>query len=349
MKKLFSLSAILFGLSLGSFANPMIENEIRFNELYFGDNEFKLELKCLLYQGLDSIAISSTSATEMFTEFPFSEEQDMWVLSTADFSYTFDLKMEGDTLRVKTYWSYEGDVFSGEFMFAYSNKESGGLYFPSTDYSIAYYMDWIAPQIEQGYYAIGKGHSIGEENEFPGPQGTLKGKIYDFENETVSNYSYLRLANLYVVPVLETNSEGQFCIDIPTANFSISSVVNNDIDWLDIEKMEFLVLEDDTLEMDIHITSPVKLVSAVEKVAEPEMKIMPNPASDFITLQYPNFSGAENYSITDVWGRIVEKGNLTGQNTKVNLGPSFTAGMYWVNIYYRNKTAAREQFLVNPF
>lgn len=62
-----------------------------------------------------------------------------------------------------------------------------------------------------------------------------------------------------------------------------------------------------------------------------EVKLFPNPTSDFLYVHADNFSQEINYKIIDVTGAIVYYGNLSSSKSTIDL-TGFSAGIYYLQI-----------------
>lgn len=66
--------------------------------------------------------------------------------------------------------------------------------------------------------------------------------------------------------------------------------------------------------------------ASIEEQEKVELLVYPNPASDFLNLQI-NLETATSYAVTDMTGRIVQEGELNGNNPQINVS-GLKAGNY---------------------
>jgi endonuclease I len=78
----------------------------------------------------------------------------------------------------------------------------------------------------------------------------------------------------------------------------------------------------------------------------PELKIYPNPADGFITIEFPGFDGSDqNISVTDISGRIILKGSYDAHPVKLDIS-NFERGVYILTVEQQGRIL-RGRFVVS--
>jgi hypothetical protein len=128
-------------------------------------------------------------------------------------------------------------------------------------------------------------------------------------------------------------------------NFRVISQIGNCKDTSNIGVIQLLdtcltkVTVHDTIYHHISVTDTliikVKLSSLVAVNNINEIKIYPNPAKDYIWIDYGNYSNMNNYSmkISNMLGQVVYNQNVTQQKVQIDLNSWTGKGTYLVELF----------------
>jgi len=78
---------------------------------------------------------------------------------------------------------------------------------------------------------------------------------------------------------------------------------------------------------------------------EDRIKIYPNPAVNFFTIESPVLYGKGYYTISDIFGKLIKKDNLTEGNTKIPI--DFDNGVYFIKLYFDNAYSITKKIIIN--
>jgi hypothetical protein len=326
-------------------ANVLIPNQVTINELYFTEDGFKLELFCYNFYDeeatIDSIVIASNSSAYVFHEHPFTNENFIWVLDNTSFERGFSINREGDYIRVSVYQSWMGEE---EFSIL-SGVSFNSSTFPSKEYSLAYFNDFINYVDDNwSFYSLDKSPTIGMENDTIGAVFTMKGKVYNYKDELVKNYESLELYFPF-----STDDEGNYETHMLACDFQFSFINSVGGPFYDIQPLQENALPGTMVNLDIHITEEVELNALNEQKNKTQISVYPNPASEYITVQTPSNTGKEEIIITNVQGREVHRAKIAGEKTIIEINNTFTVGMYNATLVLEGEIIAKQQFLINTF
>ena len=75
--------------------------------------------------------------------------------------------------------------------------------------------------------------------------------------------------------------------------------------------------------------------------AENEIHIFPNPTSNRIFIEYPQFSGAEKLFFFDITGKILLENALSGVTSDIDIS-TFVPGVYFIKVITHNAIFVRK-------
>lgn len=181
MKKIFILTIAIF-IGFGLFANPIPLPTVEISELFFNsDGNWILELG---YYGLnqeqiqiDSMFLVSSKDTIILSKYILTGISGFIIITNDSLDSDFHINQYGDTIILKTF--IMGDYFEDSLI--YGNCQGAIIGIPRKNQSICKI---------KNYYSKDNSPTIGESNDSTGMCGTLKGTIYDINNNPVKNWTF---------------------------------------------------------------------------------------------------------------------------------------------------------------
>lgn len=76
------------------------------------------------------------------------------------------------------------------------------------------------------------------------------------------------------------------------------------------------------------------------------IQLFPNPTNEFVTLQMSEFDQGTTYLIYDTKGRIVREGNVTSEETQLNLS-TLSQGVYHLHLTMNSNTISTIKIVKN--
>jgi hypothetical protein len=80
------------------------------------------------------------------------------------------------------------------------------------------------------------------------------------------------------------------------------------------------------------------LYNSVSDISSVELKLSPNPASDFISLQYPTKSNISTVQIVDMNGRVLQEINASQFNNSIDIS-EYPNGIYVARLIGKDSVA----------
>lgn len=74
-------------------------------------------------------------------------------------------------------------------------------------------------------------------------------------------------------------------------------------------------------------------VTALEEITNVDLKVYPNPASEFVTIHFNTLGKNPVYSLFDLTGKLLERKTISTTETNVNL-KSYASGTYLLKLKY---------------
>jgi len=274
-----TLLAILIFIPVIMQANP-IWLGVSISEIYFNESgEWTIEIDnkyIASVEYLDSIRIESNTGNATIIQF---DTTDFIVITNGNLSNSISISKNGDLIKLYSF-SYGGykidSIAIGDYSGSYLHNIENGQ-------SVAR---------KEGYGPFYKDNSptIGFENDFDGAKGKIYGHFYDFSTELIKN-KYFFINEGYCTPILqeqgyagsiEINSEGFYCAEITSRNYSISEreiyESSSNYEIMQFEQVNFELNENDSINIDFH-----RILTSIEEVDRYKVFLSnyPNPAKDY--------------------------------------------------------------------
>ena len=296
-------------------ANPLPEPQASISELFFPDQDkWILELDIsggYVYESwmFDSVCISSKSGTAKIKLSVFQEGQSIFLVTRDSLLDTLSIDPSGDFIKIITYESFWGfdEPLIDSLIF--------GDYPGATVSAIQNGFSVCRPPPYRSFFAKDKSPTIGLPNDTSGTCGTLKGYMYDIENEQISEGEFWFDNKLFF------NADGQFHTRVFAHKTEIISIYNIDNHFIRIDTLKLDVEPDSTYFRDIHlqIDYSVDIISQ-EKLPDAGLlfRNYPNPfnsTTTFLLNLPPDLKNkGSSIIIYNIQGQLINKIDFNASN-----------------------------------
>ncbi|MDD2284169.1 MAG: T9SS type A sorting domain-containing protein [Paludibacter sp.] len=253
----------------------------------------------------------------------------------------------GDSIQV-TYFFHAYPIVTGPVVFG--NYNGSRIRGTKTGESIA----GVPPYFNySNLYSVDKSPTIGIENDTTGMCCTMKGNIYDMNNELLNipggKFEFYNCpASFY------SKADGSYTTRLYAFKNTITTLFYYTSEykgqWLNIEPINVEGNPDSIIEMDIYLKSPLSDVELVEYGSSSVLKIYPNPAiaSSFnYEVSIPVKSAESFLELINANGQQVGRFNLDENSGKINLPANLSAGNYTVRLFVKNKHYTTEKLIIS--
>lgn len=195
MRRIFTIILSLI-IRIALLANPIAIPTIEISELYFESPENWI-LELVYYEvdpegiPLDSIYLISSTDTVKLPNYDLMGTTGFFIITKDSLDSHFNLNNQGDTLIVKSFMM--GDFYDD--ILIYGNFNEAVISMPYSNQSICDVL-W--------FFSKDNSPTLGEQNDSTGMCGTLKGTVYDINNNPVENMTFI------IDFAFETLSDGSF-------------------------------------------------------------------------------------------------------------------------------------------
>ena len=366
MKKLL---LIIFALACFTIskANPILipPPAVGLSELTFDSNGnwiIKLEYKKNHSNfSVESIFISTSTERcklkNIKLESSYDQKSEMMVCNDS-LSSNLNINPEGDSIQIEYHYSigYLPDfvtvlaepVIFGKF-------RNAKLKAPKTGESIAAYSvfskidEWNLSPVYENIFSIDKSPSLGNNNDSTGMCGTLKGKIYDENNQVVTNSS--RSYYTKGINGIKPSANGSYSVRVFSYKNSISQISYQDgfsFFTVEINPIEIDAKPDSVIIADIHF----KNKSSIKKIKSNPISVLnifPNPIKDVAfnyEISIPVKSSASYIELISLSGQKIVQFPITENVGKINLPANTTNGIYTLRLLVNNKNYGTSKIII---
>ena len=337
MKKLFYFLTAIIIYTFPVLSNPIVLPKAYISELKFDTNnnwvlEISFEIGIPYYhQQYDSICISTSYGFSRINLENVKDSSLIMVVDSDSLSKTLAINKNGDCIKLYSYLSnqYFDDVGVDSLIFG-NYKDSKFDSIPS-GYSIA--------RIYFNMFALDKSPTIGLPNDTIGTCGTLKGFMYDKNNNLISSGTFI-LDN----PIIFQNNS-MFSTKVFSRKFTVEGMLQQTacciFRGIVFDTLRLDVYPDSIYYQDIHISSDI--VDGIKGKKPEESKYAniinyPNPfnLSTTFYIKVPNqFAGKQGIiNIYNVKGQLIKSIRVKGNsritwNSKNSFGQILSSGVYY--------------------
>jgi hypothetical protein len=340
-------------------ANPIYRPDVSLYKFSFDENQnWKLLLRASHL--IDSLKISNSTERSSFSNVSniFNTEYN---LSRDSLHPFLKINPEGDSVTIISYLSFKNSSSDSVVeTFIFGNYPNATLPIPSKDQYIGRICESI---MGTNYHTVF--NSSGKST------GTLYGKIYNKNNLLLSAGSFkidpipIKFAcaeGSYQNNGFDVNGDGTFSASLHSSIYNFNTITScsrhdrtdcvfyTEKDTLTLDNLQFSILPDSSIEMDIHLLDDYVSVKNI-KINSPDiLKISPNPVISS-ELQYEIslpikstncFVQLYNSTGQKLWHQKIaeNKGNLA-------LPQSISNGVYFLQLCINGKTYQSKQLIVN--
>lgn len=305
-----------------------------------------------MYMPVDSIFICSSTGRSKLKNPRFNSWAGIMMVRNDSLLSNLNIKPAGDSIQIE-YYVY--NVKKLYIPLVFGNYKNATLACPQIGKSIASYFvfDNInmhnSTSIFSNVYSIDKSPSLGVENDSTGMCGTLKGKIYDQNNQLLINSSHGLLANglFYFQPF----SDGSYSVKAFSFKNRISKMYysegyNNFI--VDILPIEFNMIPDSVISVDIHIQK-ITTVNEIKSDPVSVLQVSPNPIKD-LSFNYktsiPVKSSVSYIELISLNGQKIARFPITENAGKIKLSTNTINGIYTLRLFVNNKNYGTSKIII---
>lgn len=331
-------------------ANPLVPPSVVLSEIAFdANNNWVLELQTFdggPYMMIDSIQIETSTGLSLLKNIHYTTP---YIIIVRNDSLTSPLNINplGDSVQV-TYFFYAYPIVTSSVVFG--NCDGSRIRGTKTGESIA----GVPPYFNYSrLYSLDKSPTIGIENDTTGMCCTMKGNIYDMNNELL-NIPGGKFEFYYCPAGFYSKADGSYTARMYSFKNTITTLFyytsENKGQWLNIKPIHVEGNPDSIIEMDIYLKSPLSDVELIEYGSSSVLKIYPNPAvtSSFnYEVSIPVKSAESFLELMSANGQQVGLFNLFENSGKINLPANLPAGNYTVRLFVKKKHYATEKLIIS--
>ena len=307
------------------------------------------------YMPVDSIFICSSTGRAKLKNLRFNRWAGVMVVRNDSLLSNLNINPTGDSIQIEYHYRQYSSTTKGLYIpLVFGNFKNTTLACPQSGQSIASYfvfdnMNMYNSSKESNGYSIDKSPTFGVENDSTGMCGTLKGKIYDQNNQLLINSTH----NFSTFPLFnfEPSSDGSYSVRAFSFKNKISKMYysegyNNFI--VDILPIEFNMMPDSVISVDIHIQK----ITAVDEIkSDPVtlLQISPNPIKDLsfnYEISIPVKSSASYIEMISLSGQKIIQFPITENVGKIRLPSNTTNGIYTLRLLVNNKNYGTSKIII---
>jgi len=338
-------SFLFFILGLNLIANPIATPEVVISELFFNPvSGWQIELEYLntdqQTMPIDSIWISSSTGKSKLKNFQIINQQGYIIVTNVSLFSGIDIDEMGDSITVSYYVNISGwpQAFQNELIFG--NYPNSVISKPKNGQSIAL--------VGYAQYSKDKSPTIGFYNDTLGMCGTVKGNIYDINNQLVSkrtfklNYEFETSQYGYYSTRLYSNYFGGYGII-----YKVGAIYNFAL----ITPISLIMEPDSVVDLDIFLLDSLLVGIHVLKQHEDfPIKLYPNPVSRNGSLNYtidlPVKSLNSVIELKSIDGKVVSSTRILDNSGTIDLPSQLKDGMLIFNLWINNEIQYSTRIIV---
>jgi hypothetical protein len=310
------------------------------------------------YMPVDSIFICSSTGRAKLKNMRFNSWAGIMMVRNDSLLSNLIINPAGDSIQIEYYYRQYSSTTKGLYIpLVFGNFKNATLACPKTGQSIASYFFfnniymYNSSSINPNVYSIDISPTLGVENDTTGMCGTLKGQIYDQNNQLLTNSSQT-LGTYGIYDNIQPLSDGSYSVKAFSFKNTISKMYysegyNNFI--VDILPIEYNMMPDSVISVDIHI---LKITAVDEIKSDPVtiLQISPNPIKDLLfnyEISIPVKSSASFIELISLSGQKIVQFPITENVGKINLPANTTNGIYTLRLLVNNKNYGTSKIIID--
>lgn len=306
---------------------------------------------------VDSVFICSSSGRSRLKNVKFNDFSGLMLVSNDSLLSNLNINPEGDSIQIEYYFRhYSGPETAFVDPVVFGNFRNATLNAPKIGESIASYSafsrytDYNYGPIYENIYSTDESPNIGFENDSTGMCGTLKGKIYDQNNQLLINSAI----SFYTKAIFGINmsSDGSYSVRVFSYKNHITQLFYNDGSnrfMVDITPIDIDVKPDSVTTADIHIER-ITSVNEIKPYPTTILTVSPNPVKDLLVqyeISIPVKSSNSYFELISMNGRKVAQIPVTENAGKIVLPANTLNGMYTLRLFVNNKNYANSKIMIS--
>ena len=351
MKKLLLFIFALTSLTI-SKANPIASPSIAISELAFdSDGKWVIELQGFDFYPnfhLDSIFIESSTGISKLKRFSFDGISNIVLVRNDSLLYKLTINQAGDSLKLHYYFnSVDFSIYRQALV--YGNFKTALFYSPKIGQTLAGVPDFKYSSI----YSIDKSPTIGLENDSVGMCGTIKGYIYDKNNQLVTGNDYVFIdLKGWDFNTTENGSYSRRIFSNKNHISNLSVYFRPKPKWFNVKifPVDVSIQPDSMVTVDIHLLE--SLVTGIDEIKSEQeyvFQVSPNPIKDLsfnYGISIPVKSSNSYIELIGLNGQRIAKFSITEDRGRINLPPNTVNGLYTLRLFVNNKNYAASKIVI---
>lgn len=340
---------VIFTLACFSISNANPINPpppiIGLSELTFDSNgKWIIELSCINVNyyayPIDSIIITSSNGKSKLKNFTNKEGyNNLFVVRNDSLLSNLNINSNGDSIQVIYYTQYTYPMFHFSSPIVFGNFKNAKLFAPKIGESIAEYRN----------YSICKSPTLGSANDSTGMCGTIKGRIYNSNNQLLLNSTnQFNNGNIFN---FTPKPDGTYSARILSNKNQITQLYyyqGQNLFTVDIVPIDVSIKPDTVVIADIHI---LKITAIKEIKSDPVtvFQIFPNPIKGLsfnYEVSVPVKSSNSYLELISISGQKIARFPVSDNKGKINLPATVTNGTYTVRLFVNNKNYGTSKILI---
>lgn len=339
-------------------ANPLPSPSVDISEIYFDDNgKWVIEL---LYSDaqqdrlpIDSIWIEATSGISRIKRFNITYTKGLIIVRNDSLLSPLTINPLKDSIQIiytlnkgnyTHYKTRSNPVLYGNLLNSHINNPRKGQSIAGVPSYFQY----------NRLYSIDKSPTIGTMNDTIGMCGTIKGRIYDKNNQLLSITSgwFDNVeTDIYIYP----KADGFFSTRLYSKKNYLDKLFfytsQSEGFFVNISPIDVSMQPDSVISVDIHLLEQLNVgITEINTGSEPIIKIFPNPVKG-LTLNYeigiPVNSTHCYIDLVNLNGQKICRFFITENQGKVSLPSTIENGVYFINLYANNRNYGSSKIIIS--
>lgn len=308
------------------------------------------------YMPVDSIFISTSTGRSKLKNLKFESYFGLMMVSNDSLLSNLTINPAGDSIQLEYYYIQYGQTVKAHAEpVIFGNFRNSTLNAPKTGESIASYpvfsdySPYNRSIYYEGIFSIDTSPDFGAANDSTGMCGTLKGNIYDQNNQLLTNSTL----SFYTRGIfgITLSDDGSYSVRVFSYKSRISQIFYNESSnrfIVDITPIDLDVKPDTVITADIHIQR-ITAIKEIKSDPVTVLRITPNPLKD-LTFNYeisiPVKSSTNYIELISLNGQKIAQYPIAENTGKINLPANTINGMYTLQLFVNNRNYGTSKILI---